>query len=143
MAAGVNQRKSEAPISQENLDELFGKNAEKNQKSIVIQAVSSGFAGGKSVKITLNGSPLVIQKNESNHHRGLNIAIINPYGTVEVAKAFDTYKSSKEFDGFILTQDIHRGSVVIAASCDDCVSSLSQNGKEWLSNMGSKEIWNL
>ena len=42
-----------------------------------------------------------VQKNQSNHSRGLHIVIINPSkGTVENALVFDTYKDSKKLEEF-------------------------------------------
>ena len=40
--------------------------------------------------------------NESRHHRGLHIVIIDSAtGIVKFAKVFDTYKSSESLDHFI------------------------------------------
>ena len=58
---------------------------------------------------------------------------------VTFAEAFDTYKSSKSFDEFIL-KGLPLGSVVVAACKDDCVTSLSVKAKNWFRNMGSQEI---
>lgn len=50
-------------------------------------------------EILVNGEKVYIGKNESGHFRGLHVVIINVSdGKVEFAKAFDTYKTSKEFE---------------------------------------------
>ena len=61
---------------------------------------------------------------------------------VEAAKVFDTYKTSDAFDEFI-SKALPEGRIIAAACKDECVSKLSQKGKQWFANMGSKEIWNL
>ena len=59
---------------------------------------------------------------------------------MHVSKVFDTYKSPESFDHFV-KQGVPDGYIVIAACKDDCVTKLSQKGKTWFANMGSKEIW--
>ena len=63
-------------------------------------------------------------------------------GEVQVARVFDTYKSSVEFDKFI-EGDLTEGFIVIAACKDECTKNLSDKGRLWFANMGSKEIWKL
>ena len=46
------------------------------------------------------------------------------------------------FDEFIKA-DIPDGDIIVAACMDDCISNMSEAGKEWLSNLGSEEIDNL
>lgn len=66
-----------------------------------------------------------MEKNESNHYRGLHVVIINTlYGTVELAKVFDTYRSCDSFDEFC-SRDIPENYIIIAACKDDCANSLS------------------
>ena len=68
-------------------------------------------------------------KNENKHYRGLHIVVINtPYGTVEFAKVFDTYKSSAELDDFI-DQGVPEHYIVVVACKDDCVTNLSNKAK--------------
>ena len=55
---------------------------------------------------------------------------------------FDTYKSSVLFDKFI-KRTIPEGYIVIAACKDDCVTELSEEGKKWFEDMGSKLIRDL
>ena len=62
-------------------------------------------------------------------------------GKVELAKAFDTYESSVELDKVI--PNIPESSIIIAACQDDCVSNLSQTGKNLFRRMGSQQIDNL
>ena len=69
----------------EALDINFNKLADQN-KILVVQVESSGFEGENLAKITLNGFQVVMNKNESNHYRGLHIVIINPdLGIIEFA----------------------------------------------------------
>lgn len=104
--------------------------------------MSSGHHGCDSAKISINKVTVKIKKNENNHYRGLHIVVIVPEnGYVLWAKVFDTYKSSDEFDDS--THKIPEGYIVVAACKDDCVTKLSQYGKQWFANMGSVEIWNL
>ena len=49
---------------------------------------------------------------------------------IEIAKVFDTYKSSDELDKFI-DSGIPKGSIVVASCMDDCVSNLSSKAKNW------------
>ena len=54
-------------------------------------------------------------KNENSHLRGLNIVIINAInGKIELAKAFNTYKSSEAFDDFTCIE-FPDGSIIVAA----------------------------
>ena len=84
-----------------------------------------------------------VMKNESGHFRGLHIVVINPDdGKVFFAKCFDTYKTCKGFDRFIL-YGAPPGFIVIAACKDDCVTFLSQDAKKWFGIMGSSAIYEL
>lgn len=84
-----------------------------------------------------------MDKNENGHLRGLHIVVINTiYGTVETCQVFDTYKTSNNFDEFIM-KDIPENYIIVAACSDECISNLSQKGKQWFSNLGSKQIWHL
>lgn len=109
---------------------------------MVIQATSAGHYAGGFVNITINEVAIQMDQNEDNKYRGLHIVIINPFnGMVEVAKVFDTYKDSDGFDTFIKSlKNIPNGSIIVAACEDECITHLSQKGKEWFINMGSKEI---
>ena len=69
--------------------------------SMVIQVTSSGFDGPNCAGIKINNALVEVQKNQSNHHRGLHLVIINPSNfRIEYAKVFDTYKDSTSFDVF-------------------------------------------
>ena len=57
------------------------------------------------------------------------------------AGVFDTYQSSTELEAFI--DKIPPDMIIVAACKDECAQNLSQIGKLWFSNMGSKEIWNV
>ena len=70
------------------------------------------------------------------------IVINTATGKVQSAKVFDTYKSTVLFDKFI-KRTIPEGYIVIGACKDDCVTALSEEGKKWFENMGSKLIRNL
>ena len=64
--------------------------------------------------------------NENDHYRGLHIIVMSPTtGEVDFAAVFDTYKSSEDFDMFIRDTNIEKGSLVVAACKDDCISALS------------------
>lgn len=115
----------------------------KRHKSITVDVLSAGFNAGDIAEITVMDVLVIVEKNEHNHYRGLHIVVINPTnGKVETAKVFDTYKKADGFDSFI-TKHIPEGHIVVAACKDECTTSLSQSGKQWFANMGSKEIWNL
>ena len=61
----------------------------------------------------------------------LHVVIINPSTVrVELAQAFDTYKTSEELEDFI-ENDIVVGDIIIAACKDDCVTALSQTCIRW------------
>ena len=64
-------------------------------------------------------------------------------GAVEVARVFDTYKESEEFDGFIRGHIIPEGHIVVAACMDECTMQLSDKAIEWFAKMGSNEIKDL
>ena len=67
------------------------------------------------------------------------MVVLNPQsGQVQFAKAFDTYQSSAELDKAI--GKIADNSIVIAACQDDCVTNLSQSGKQLFRSMGSQQI---
>ena len=61
---------------------------------------------------------------------------------MEFAKVFDTYKTSDDLEDFI-DFDVKKGSIVIVACKDDCVTKMSDQVKQWFSDMGSKYIKNL
>ena len=112
-----------------------------NNNSIVINVSSSGYNAGNTASIRVNDSAVPIYQNINGHHRGFHIVLINPKKLeVEWAQAYDTYKNSFMFDDFIETGDIREGIIVVAACKDECVTSLSEKGKQFFEDMGSKEI---
>ena len=79
---------------------------------------------------------------ENEDLRGVQIVLFNrKIGTVVFAKAFDTFYRSDGFDKFIQTK-LEDNLIIIAACKDDCVKNMSEKGKQWFSDLGSKEIWN-
>ena len=64
-------------------------------------------------------------------------------GHITAAKIFDTYQSPEGFDKFLDTHDFPAGQLVIAACKDDCITRMSGKGKQFFSDMGSQEIWDL
>lgn len=64
-------------------------------------------------------------------------------GKVIYAQVFDTYKTSEEFEIFLLYDEVPDGAIVIAACKDECWTSFSDTCKQWFENMGSKEIFKL
>lgn len=114
------------------------------RNSIVVQATSAGANGGNFARISINDEAVVVERNCNGHYRGLHIVLINPStGKVEMAKVFDTYKSSDELDTWIDKGTIPADYIVVAACRDDCVTRLSEMAKTWFTNMGSKQITNL
>ena len=80
----------------------------------------------------MNNSETKIKTNKNGHLRGLHISIINHIsGKLELAQAFDTYKSSTELDLMIDNKAVVPGHIVIAACKDDCVTNLSEKAKKW------------
>ena len=111
---------------------------------LVIKVSSAGRIGGDFAEITINDLAVQLERNENRHFRGLNLVLINPEtGKIELAKAFDTYKTSKGLDAFILGKNAPHGTIVAAACKDDCSTKLSEEAKKWFAKMGSEEIWNL
>lgn len=73
----------------------------------------------------------------------MNIVVFNPSTSdIVAAQAFDTYRTSEEFDRFI-SDPIPMGYVVVAACNDECTGQLSEKGKLWFEELGSTEIRNL
>ena len=95
--------------------------------------------------MTVNFLQVGVLKNESDHYRGLHLAIINPKsGNIEKALVFDTHISSDQLDRFINSaENISDGSIILAACKDDCVKNLSKTAKQWFIDMGSKEVLKL
>ena len=74
-------------------------------------------------KIMINDKVVRMEPNENSHQRGLHIAVIEKEGgSPKRARVFDTYKSSKELESFINSGDIEKGSIIVAACMDECVS---------------------
>lgn len=109
----------------------------------MLQVSSSGYEGGNFAKIVLNDFNVEIARNENHHFRGLHVVIFDPQaGTVVLAKAFDTYKTSEEFELHIV-KEFPPGLIVAAACMDECITNLSEKAKQWFEDLGSKEIRNL
>ena len=73
----------------------------------------------------------------------MHIVVFNPFaGKIVSAQVFDTYQTAAGFDNFI-TQTLPDGFIVIVACKDECMTSLTNQRKQWFANMGSKEIWSL
>ena len=110
---------------------------------LIVRATSSGFHGGSFANITVNGLPVDISVNNHNHERGLHVVVINPEsGEVESAKIYDTHMHSEGLDAFI-KNGVPDGYIVAVACKDECANNISNNIRLWLSNMGSKHIWNV
>ena len=126
MSQGIVDQEGFTPLKKTNL--------------IVVSAQSAGLEGGNFAVITVNDEAVSVDRNESNHLRGLHIVILTPdVGDVIFAGAFDTYKSSAELDAFV-KQDVTEGFIVVAACMDDCSTQLSPQAKQWFEKLGSKEI---
>lgn len=96
---------------------------------LVIQVSSAGYMSGNVARVTINSELVPVDLNEHSHDRGLHIIVVNPdNGKVEMATAFDTYKTSYVFDAFI-AKAMPDGYIVIAACKDDCVTKLSETAK--------------
>lgn len=94
-------------------------------------------------KIMINDVAVEMVKNENGHYRGLHVAVVDPNdGKVEVAKCFDTHKSSEEFEDFI-SNPIPNGHIVVATCRDEVSKNLSEKSRNWFTRLGSKEINNL
>ena len=112
-------------------------------RTLLVTAGSAGFEGGNFARIMINGEAVTMECNDNFNYRGLHIVVVDPAdGQVKTAKVFDTYEYSDGFDEFIKA-DIPDGDIIVAACMDDCISNMSEAGKEWLSNLGSEEIDNL
>lgn len=112
----------------------------------MVTVSSNGYNRGNSAEISIDGTPIKMDKNENGHDRGLHVVSINELtGIVEHAKVFDTHKSSKVFETFIKNQlNIPPGRIVVAACKDDFMTQLSKRGKRWFSSqMGSDQIYNI
>ena len=128
--------------------QFFTKPKEEAQRDFsgfsVVHARSAGALGGDFAEITINDVPIECTLNESANSRGLHIVVLDgASGEVESAKIFDTYRTSVSIDNFIKETSLPDGHVVVAACRDDCAKGLSENAKQWFSDMGSKEIWKL
>ena len=62
---------------------------------------------------------------------------------MEVAKVFDTYKSSDDLEAFIKSESVVDGNIVVAACKDEMTTELSGLAKHWLGEMGSLFVWKL
>lgn len=106
---------------------------------IWIRAKSSGFDGSNLAEITIDDKPVTVHRSGQDNSRGLHLVIINPFtGIVEMAQVFDTYQDGACFADFIKWYDIPDGYIIVAACKDDCVSKLTDKGKEFFAKMGSK-----
>ena len=115
------------------------------RQPLMVQASSGGYKGGNYARIKVDGKQVAIEANDGKHHRGLHIVLINrTNGRIELAKCFDTYESNIDFDDFVEEHSpVPDGYIVVAACKDDCATNLSMEGRQWLSNLGSTEIWDL
>lgn len=91
-------------------------------------------------RITINKIAVRLEKNEHKHWRGIHVVIINPLDCrVERASIFDTYESNEAFDNFA-DIDIPENFIVVAACKDDCVKHLTEKGRQFFVDLGSKLI---
>ena len=59
---------------------------------------------------------------------------------LESTVIFDTYKTSEPFEIFLECHSLPDDFIVVAACKDECVTSLSDDIKDWFTKIGSKEI---
>ena len=86
--------------------------------------------GGNFARITIDGVPILIERNPSDNYRGLHIVVLNASsGEVILAKVFDTYESSQLFEEFIDSKSIDHGNIVVGACQDECANQLSAKAK--------------
>ena len=111
----------------------------------VINVESCGFDSGNKATIKINDQIMEINENENKHHRGLHIILINGEdGTIDHAKAYDTYESSRKLEEFIDSPLARtKGHIVVAACKDECSQQLSHKVEDWFISMGAEEIVNL
>ena len=94
-----------------------------------ITASSGGLYGSDFADISINNKKVEVESNQNGHFRGIHIVIINQdNGKIELAKVFDTYESSDDFDKFI-DSGIPKGHIIVAACKDECVKNMSLKGK--------------
>ena len=85
---------------------------------------------GDDAKISINGKAIDIMKNTMNNMRGFHIVVINPSdGQVTLAKSFDTYYRSDDFDNKFLNTPLPDGSIVVAAVKDEASEELKPEQK--------------
>ena len=112
-------------------------------ETVIISATSAAKDNGSTALITINGEAVEMSCNEGGHYRGLHVVLFNPFnGYVEWAKVYDTYKRPEFFDLFV-DSEMPEGWIVVAACKDECSTHLSREGKQFFSDMGSREIWKL
>lgn len=79
--------------------------------------------------------------NESDHHRGLHLAVIDQESAAVLeSRVFDTYVSSLGFEHFINEEYFPKfkdGSIVAVACKDDCSKNLTKRVKWFFNNMGA------
>ena len=103
----------------------------KVKKVIVVQATSARLDNGSYAHITVDGRPVhMTPPKVKNSQRGLHVVVVNrDNGDLECSQIFDTYKSSDEFEEFMIPHEIPTGNIIIAASKDDCTNSMTDKVK--------------
>ena len=100
--------------------------------------IKTGFENKEGPTVCFQNEVLLTPKKE-NVHRGLNVAVINDK-TLQIVetKYFDTYIYDEDFKGY-MENDVEEGHIVMIASFDEAVVSLSEESRYWLKVLGSEE----
>ena len=139
------QDTAEGAALDENVQETAAKSAGAGGEKVkVVQVKSAGFEAGNYAEILVDGKAIECLENSKGHMRGLHVVIIDPKtGKTHWAQVFDTYDDAMAFQEFVTKAKVPDGHIVAIACKDDCVRRLDASGRNWLKDLGSKDIWNL
>ncbi|MCA9700595.1 MAG: hypothetical protein KC431_23920, partial [Myxococcales bacterium] len=106
-------------------------------KALHITVTSAGHADGDLARFEVGGQDL----GEGWTKRGINVAVIDDQGRLQVGQRFDTYKhveASQELTAFLGEQAA--GTLLAIAVKDEASRNLDAGAKAALAALGSKAI---
>jgi len=102
----------------------------------MVKVMSAGKFVGNYARIEIDGNEIIFSGD-----RGLNVVVMNEYGSIISTQSFDTHISSNNAEGFVsFISGLEDGSWVLISVRDEASNNLTPDAKNAIKSLGSNKI---